>query len=108
MGNYLNRGYKMIYASFNPKCWKILLCAMITTGLKEKDYTFFTSDFYKLVIADFLNEDIKIKINQFIEQWENEHRKTTEKAIECTKSLVDNEFIKMFNLSGKHSLNVSK
>ena len=101
MGNYLNRGYKMIYASFNSKCWKLLLCAMITTGLKEKDYTFFTSDFYKLVIADFLNEDMKIKIDQFVEQWENEHRETT-------KSLVDNEFIKMFNLSGKHSLNVSK
>ena len=81
---------------------------MVTTGLKEKDYTFFTSDFYKLVIADFLNEDIKIKINQLVKQWENEHRKTTGKAIECTKSLVDNEFIKMFNLSGKHSLNVSK
>lgn len=98
----------MIYASFNSKCWKLLLCAMITTGLKEKDYTFFTSDFYRLVIADFLNEDMKIKINRFVEQWENEHRGTTEKDIECTKSLVDNGFIKMFNLSGKHSLNVSK
>lgn len=98
----------MIYASFNSKCWKLLLCAMITTGLREKDYTFFTSDFYKLVIADFLNEDIKIKINQFVKQWENEHRETIEKDIECAKSLVDNEFIKMFNLSGKHSLNVSK
>ena len=92
----------MIYASFNSKCWKLLLCAMVTTGLQEKDYTFFTSNFYKLVIADFLNEDIKIKINRFVEQWKNE------KAIECKKSLVDNEFIKMFNLSGKRSSNVSK
>ena len=98
----------MIYASFNSKCWKLLLRSMVTMGLKEKDYTFFTSDFYKLVIADFLNEDIKIKINQFVKQWENEHRETTKKDIECTKSLVDNEFIKMFNLFGKHSLNVSK
>ena len=98
----------MIYASFNSKCWNVLLYSMVTTGLKEKDYSFFTSDFYKSVIADFLNEDTKIKVNQFIEQWENEHREITEKAIECVKSLVDNEFIKMFNLFGKQSLIVSK
>ena len=34
--------------------------------------------------------------------------KQPKKAIECAKSLIDNEFIKMFNLFGKHSLNVSK
>ena len=93
----------MIYASFNSKAWNKLLYSMVDTGLKEKDYLFFTSDFYKSVISDFLNEDIKTKINEFVEQWE-----TTEKDIECTKSLVDNEFIKMFNLLDKHSLNVSK
>lgn len=93
----------MIYASFNSKCWNVLLHSMVIKGLKEKDYRFFTSDFYKLVIADFLNEDTKIKVNQFVEQWES-----TENTIECRKSLIDNEFIKMFNLSGRHSLNVSK
>lgn len=98
----------MIYTSFNSKAWNKLLYSMVVTGLKEKDYLFFTSDFYKSVISGFLNEDIKIKINRFVEQWENEHRETTEKTIECTKSLVDNEFIKIFNLFDKHSLNVSK
>ena len=72
---------------------------MVTSGLKEKDYYFFTSDFYKSVIADYLNEETKSKVNQFIEQWENEHKETTEKTIECGKSLVDNKFIKMFNCS---------
>lgn len=93
----------MIYASFNSKAWNKLLYSMVVTGLKEKDYLFFTSDFYKSVISGFLNEDIKIKINEFVEQWE-----TTEKNIECTKSLVDNEFIKMFNLLDKQSLIVSE
>lgn len=85
----------MIYASFNSKCWNVFLYSMVTSGLKEKDYYFFTSDFYKSVIADYLNEKTKSKVNQFIEQWENEHK---EKTIECGKSLVDNKFIKMFNL----------
>lgn len=98
----------MIYASFNSKCWNVLLYSMVTSGLKEKDYYFFTSDFYKSVIADYLNEETKSKVNQFIEQWKNEHKETTEKTIECVKSLVDNEFIKMFNLFGKQSLIVSK
>lgn len=100
----------MIYASFNSKCWKVLLYSMVTTGLKEKDYQFFISSFYKYQIQDFLNEETKTKVNQFVSEFETKKQviETKKQAIECTKSLVDNEFIKMFNLFGKHSLNVSK
>lgn len=98
----------MIYASFNSKAWNTLLYSMVISGLKEKDYCFFTSDFYKNFIENYLNEETKLKVKDFVIQFKKEREETTEKDIECTKSLVDNEFIKMFNLLGKHSLNVSK
>ena len=88
----------MICARFKSEAWNTLLYHMIVTGLKEKDYSFFTSDFYKGVIADFLNQNIKSKIDQLVEQWKNE------KAIECTKSLTDNGFVRMFNLCGDKRL----
>lgn len=87
-----------VYASFNSKCWNVLLYSMVTTGLKEKDYQFFVSDFYKYQIQDFLNEETKIKVNQFVSEFEKRTNETRKQAIECVKSLVDNEFIKMFNL----------
>lgn len=90
----------MICARFKSEAWNTLLYHMIITGLKEKDYSFFTSDFYKGVIADFLNQNIKSKINELVEQWKNE------KGIECTKSLTDNGFVKMFNLFGDKQLSV--
>ena len=88
----------MICARFKSEAWNTLLYHMIITGLKEKDYSFFTSDFYKSVIADFLNQNIKSKINELVKQWENE------KGIECTRSLTDNGFVRMFNLFGDKQL----
>lgn len=90
----------MICARFKSEAWNTLLYHMIITGLNEKDYSFFTSDFYKGVIADFLNQNIKSKINELVEQWKNE------KGIECTKSLTDNGFVRMFNLFGDKQLSV--
>lgn len=90
----------MICARFKSEAWNTLLYHMIITGLNEKDYSFFTSDFYKGVIADFLNQNIKSKINELVEQWKNE------KGIERTKSLTDNGFVKMFNLFGDKQLSV--
>lgn len=90
----------MICARFKSEAWNTLLYHMIITGLNEKDYSFFTSDFYKGVIADFLNQNIKSKINELVEQWKNE------KGIECTKSLTDNGFVRMFNLLGDKQLSV--
>ena len=99
----------MICARFKSEAWNTLVYHMIITGLKEKDYSFFTSDFYKGVIADFLNQNIKSKINELVEQWENERREKTGKGIECTKTLTDNGFVKMFNLFGDKRLStVSK
>lgn len=84
-----------VYASFNNKAWTMLLYSMVTTGLKEKDYQFFVSDFYKYHVEDFLNEETKNKVNQFVKKQTNE---TIKQSIRCVKSLVDNDFIKMFNL----------
>lgn len=99
----------MIYARFNSKAWNTLLYSMVVTGLKEKDYWFFTSDFYKNFLEDYLNEETKLKVKDFVIQWKREHEETTKSAIECAKSLIDNDFVKMFNLfGGKQSLIVSK
>lgn len=87
-----------VYASFNSKAWNILLYSMVTTGLKEKDYQFFVSDFYKYQIKDFLNKETKTKVNKFVSEFEKQTNETRKQAIESVKSLVDNEFIKMFNL----------
>lgn len=88
----------MIYASFNSKAWNILLYSMVISGLKEKDYLFFISDFYKNFIEDCLNEETKLKVKDFIIQFKREHEETTKQAIECNKSLINNGFVKMFNL----------
>ena len=99
----------MIYSSFNPKPWNMLLYSMVISGLKEKDYSFFTSDFYKNFIEDYLNEETKLKVKNFVIQFKREHEETTKHAIECAKSLIDNDFVKMSNLFvGKQSLIVSK
>lgn len=88
----------MIYASFNSKGWNILLYSMVVTGLKEKDYSFFTSDFYKNFIENYLNEKTKLKVKDFVTQFKKENmKKTTEQTVKCVKSLIDNDFVKMLN-----------
>lgn len=88
----------MIYASFNSKAWNTLLYSMVISGLKEKDYLFFISDFYKNFIEDYLNEEMKLKVKDFIIQFKREHEETTKQTIECNKSLINNGFVRMFNL----------
>lgn len=81
-----NRGFeKMIYSSFNPKVWNTLLYSMVISGLKEKDYSFFTSDFYKNFIENYLNEETKLKVKDFVIQFEREHEETIKQSIECAK-----------------------
>ena len=99
----------MIYARFNSKAWYTLLNAMVITGLEENDYWFFTSDFYRNFIEDYLDEETKLEVKDFVIQFKREHEETTKQAIECAKSLIDNDFVKMFNLfGGQQSLIVSK
>ena len=63
----------MIYSNFNLKAWNKLLYSMVISGLKEEDYSFFISDFYKNFIENYLNEETKLKVKNFVIQFKREH-----------------------------------
>ena len=72
----------MIYSNFNLKAWNKLLYSMVISGLKEKDYSFFTSDFYKNFIENYLNEETKLKVKNFVIQFKREHEETTNQVVD--------------------------
>ena len=72
----------MIYSNFNLKAWNKLLYSMVISGLKEKDYSFFISDFYKNFIENYLNEETKLKVKNFVIQFKREHEETTNQVID--------------------------
>lgn len=72
----------MIYSSFNLKAWDKLLYSTVLSGLKEKDYLFFISDFYKNFIENYLNEETKLKVKDFVIQFKREHEETTNQVVD--------------------------
>lgn len=72
----------MIYSNFNPKVWNTLLYSMVISGLKEKDYSFFISDFYKNFIENYLNEETKLKVKNFVIQFKREHEETSNQVVD--------------------------
>ena len=71
----------MIYSNFNLKAWNKLLYSMVISGLKEEDYSFFISDFYKNFIENYLNEETKLKVKNFVIQFKREHEETTNQVV---------------------------
>lgn len=77
--------------------YTILQYKMIESGLNEKDYWFFVSDFGKNIL-DYAPEKLRLKVNDFILTTKINHKKAVEDGINAVRSLIDKDYCNMLNL----------
>lgn len=77
----------------NKNNYRELATAICKLAIKDKDFDFFNSDWFNNVIIFFVDERIIDYVNKI-----NEREKIKKIGYECSKELIDDDFIKTFNL----------